>query len=84
MNKEYLREMVVMVQLVMPIRMLMAKKGVRTMVDLEEKTGVSRQVLDRLDKGKSKRLDFDTVIKLCKFFECSPGELLYIDNQKED
>jgi putative transcriptional regulator len=77
-------ELVAMTEIRVPLRMLMAKKGVRTMVDLEEKTGVSRQVLDRLDKGKSKRLDFDTVIKLCAFFECTVGELLYIDNQKED
>lgn len=64
------------------LRILMAKNGIRTMVELEEKTGVSRQVLDRLDKGKSKRLDFDTVVKLCSFFECNVGELLYIDSEK--
>jgi putative transcriptional regulator len=64
------------------LRILMAKKGVRTMVDLEEKTGVSRQVLDRLDKGKSKRLDFETVVKLCTFFECNVGELLYLEKEK--
>jgi putative transcriptional regulator len=66
------------------LRILMAKKGVRTMVDLEEKTGVSRQVLDRLDKGKSKRLDFETVTKLCVFFQCEVGDLLFLENQKED
>lgn len=53
------------------------------MVELEEKSGVSRQVLDRLDKGKSKRLDFETVVKLCTLFDCDPGDLLYIDEQKE-
>ncbi|NRD80329.1 helix-turn-helix transcriptional regulator [Bacillus sp. BRMEA1] len=63
------------------LRILMAKKGVRTMVELEEKTGVSRQVLDRLDKGKSKRLDFETVVKLCNFFECEVGDLLYLSEE---
>ena len=66
------------------LRILMAQKGVRTMVELEEKTGVSRQVLDRLDKGKSKRLDFETVVKLCTFFDCTPGDLLYLDEKGDD
>lgn len=73
-----------MTELKTNLRILMAKKGIRTMVELEEKTDVSRQVLDRLDKGKSKRLDFETVIKLCTFFECEVGELLYIGEPKED
>jgi putative transcriptional regulator len=63
------------------LRLFMAKKGVRTMVELEEKAGVSRQVLDRLEKNKSKRLDFETVTKLCLFFECEVGELFYIDEE---
>jgi putative transcriptional regulator len=61
------------------LRLFMAKKGVRTMVELEEKSGVSRQVLDRLEKNKSKRLDFDTVTKLCMFFECEVGDLFYLE-----
>lgn len=61
------------------LRLFMAKKGVRTMVELEEKSGVSRQVLDRLEKNKSKRLDFETVTKLCMFFECEVGDLFYLE-----
>ena len=63
------------------LRILMAKNGIRTMVELEEKSGVSRQVLDRLDKNKSKRLDFETVVKLCKLFDVDVGELLYLDEE---
>jgi putative transcriptional regulator len=63
------------------LRILMAKSGIRTMVELEEKSGVSRQVLDRLDKGKSKRLDFETVVKLCKLFDVDVGDLLYLDEE---
>jgi len=63
------------------LRILMAQSGIRTMVELEEKSGVSRQVLDRLDKNKSKRLDFETVTKLCTLFDCSVGELLYLKDE---
>jgi putative transcriptional regulator len=66
------------------LRLLMAKKGIRTMVELEEKSGVSRQVLDRLDKNKSKRLDFETIVKLCEFFECEVGDLLYLEREGEE
>jgi putative transcriptional regulator len=66
------------------LRLLMAKNGIRTMVELEEKSGVSRQVLDRLDKDKSKRLDFETVVKLCKLFNCDVGELLYLDKESRE
>lgn len=64
------------------IRLLMAKHDIPSIVELERRSGVSRQVLDRLIKGKSKRLDFDTVVKLCTLFECDPGDLFYIE--KED
>lgn len=70
-----------MVELKNNLRILMAKNGIRTMVELEEKSGVSRQVLDRLDKNKSKRLDFETVVKLCKLFDVDVGELLYLDEE---
>ncbi|MFC0188447.1 helix-turn-helix domain-containing protein [Fictibacillus aquaticus] len=66
------------------LRLLMAKKGVRTMVELEEKSGVSRQVLDRMDKNKSKRLDFDSIAKLCMFFGCEIGDLLYLAEEGEE
>ena len=59
----------------------MAKKGIRTITEIAELSGVSRQVLDRLDKDKSKRLDFETVVKLCDTFDVQPGELLYIDEE---
>lgn len=61
------------------LRILMAKHGIRSMVELERLSGVSRQVLDRLDKDKSKRLDFETVVKLCDLFNCTPGDLFYLD-----
>lgn len=66
------------------LRILMAQHGIRSMVELEAKSGVSRQVLDRLEKGKSKRLDFDTVVKLCNLFNCEVGDLLYVDKKEED
>jgi len=63
------------------VRILMAQNNIPSIVELERQSGVSRQVLDRLLKNKSKRLDFDTVIKLCKLFNCEVGDLLYIGKE---
>jgi len=65
------------------VRILMAQNNIPSIVELERQSGVSRQVLDRLLKNKSKRLDFDTVIKLCKLFNCEVGDLLYIDESNK-
>ncbi len=63
------------------VRILMAQSNIPSIVELERQSGVSRQVLDRLLKNKSKRLDFDTVIKLCKLFNCEVDDLLYIGKE---
>ena len=65
------------------VRILMAQNNIPSIIELERQSGVSRQVLDRLLKNKSKRLDFDTVIKLCKLFNCEVGDLLYIDESNK-
>lgn len=65
------------------IRILMAKNEIDSILELERRSGVSRQVLDRLIKGKSKRLDFDNVIKLCKVFDCQIGDLLYVEKEED-
>ncbi|MFD2658572.1 helix-turn-helix domain-containing protein [Gracilibacillus thailandensis] len=65
------------------IRILMAKHDIPSIIELERRSGVSRQVLDRLIKNKSKRLDFDTVVKLCNLFDCEPGDLFYIEKEED-
>jgi len=62
------------------VRILMAKNDINSITELSKRSGVSRQVLDRLIKGKSQRLDFDTVVKLCCTFNCEVGDLLYVDS----
>ncbi|WP_373896174.1 helix-turn-helix domain-containing protein [Virgibacillus sp. CBA3643] len=57
----------------------MAKNDIDSITELERRSGISRQVLDRFIKGKTQRLDFDTVIKLCDVFNCEVGDLIYVD-----
>ncbi|HDR7980283.1 TPA: helix-turn-helix transcriptional regulator [Bacillus cereus] len=50
--------------------------------DVHIKTGLNRNTISNLYHEKVKRIDFDTVDKLCILFDCEIGELL--EREKED
>lgn len=60
------------------LRLLMAQKNITTIKELSEKSKVSRQTIDKLVKNKSKRIDVDTVYKLCSVLDCDISELIEI------
>ncbi|WP_160203467.1 helix-turn-helix domain-containing protein [Priestia megaterium] len=60
----------------------MGKNNIRTIQELHEITGLSRTTLSRLINGKNTSITVDTLIKLCKTFECEIGELIVIDKEK--
>ena len=43
--------------------------------DVHILTGLSRSTVSSLYNDKTTRIDFDTLEKLCRLFECSAGEL---------
>lgn len=43
--------------------------------EIASSSGVSQSVISTLYAGKSKRIDFETIDKLCGFFSCEPGDL---------
>ena len=44
--------------------------------DLSRKTGIHRNMLSLLYFEKAKRVEFDVLEKLCRFFKCQIGEIL--------
>ncbi|HQA57146.1 MAG TPA: helix-turn-helix transcriptional regulator [Acetivibrio sp.] len=44
--------------------------------DIYEKTGLARSTIANLYHDKTQRIDYDTLEKLCKLFECSVGDIL--------
>ncbi len=44
---------------------------------LSEGTGLSRHTIRRLAENQTARVDLTTLDKLCKFFNCDVGDLLY-------
>ena len=55
---------------------LMATKRIRNVNRLSEETGIGTPTLYRLFDGTNTRIDYETIIKLCSFFNCSVGDLL--------
>ena len=54
---------------------LLAKKKWKV-ADAVRGTGISQSTLLKLYHEKTKGIDFDTIDKLCVFFDCEVGELL--------
>lgn len=59
------------------LSMLMGKHKL-TIQDVHEQTGLNRNTIANLYHEKVKRIDFDTIEKLCKACKCTIGELLTI------
>ncbi len=50
--------------------------------DVRERTGLSRNTISSLYNDKATRIDFATIVKLCKLFRCSVNELLILTEQE--
>jgi len=44
---------------------------------LADQTSLSSRTISRLAENQTARVDLTTLDKLCKFFECGVGDLLY-------
>jgi len=57
----------------------MGKKKM-TKLAVAKATGLSRVTIANLYSETATRIDYDTIEKLCRFFECEVGEMFYIDD----
>jgi len=62
---------------------LMAKNDIRTVSEVAKATNISGKALYNIINGKTRRIDFDTIEKLCKFFNCGVGDLLILEDIKK-
>lgn len=54
-----------------------------TLNEVSDETGISRPTLNRIANLAGYNTNTDTVNALCKYFSCTPGELLtYVDEEK--
>ena len=51
--------------------------------DVRDKTGLNRNTIANMYHEKGKGIDYETMEKLCKLFNCQPGDLFeYIPDQE--
>jgi DNA-binding Xre family transcriptional regulator len=50
---------------------------------VSEATGVGQKTLSALETGVSKGIEFNTMLRLCEFFKCTPGDLFVIEEESE-
>lgn len=52
--------------------------------DVHMKTGLARSTVTQLYHDKAKRIDYETIEKLCDLFDCSISELFVLDGKLEE
>ena len=52
-----------------------------TIEEVAEATGIARAALNRIELNQTERIDFDTIRKLCQFYEVPVGELLTMEEE---
>ena len=52
------------------------------MQDVFEKTGLARTTIANLYHDRTQRIDYDTLDKLCKLFDCSVGDVIEFSKEK--
>ena len=51
--------------------------------DVHAKTGLSRNAVSNLYNDKARRIDFETLEKLCRLFKCTVSDLIeFVDNEE--
>lgn len=71
-----------MIKLNLPV--LFAQKGIRV-ADADRLTDMGRSTLYRLYNNEVTRIDFDSLERLCKLLDCTPGDIiLYEDDNQTD
>lgn len=58
---------------------LMAEKKMRSISHLAKEVNLDRRTLTAIYDEKNKGIEYDTLIKLCNFFNCGIGDLLYLE-----
>jgi putative transcriptional regulator len=63
------------VSIVVKLDVMLAQRKARSK-DLAAYVGITEANLSLLKQGKVKGVRFDTLMKICEFLDCQPGDLL--------
>jgi putative transcriptional regulator len=48
-------------------------------IDVAREIGVNRNAIDLLYKDEAKKVDIEVLDKLCKYFKCTPNDILVFE-----
>lgn len=63
-------------QIIVTLDVMMARRKVKGK-DLAEYIGITEANLSLLKQGHVKGIRFETLIKICDYLDCQPGDILY-------
>jgi len=64
-------------EVVVTLDVMLATRKVRSK-ELAEFVGITEANLSLLKSGKVKGIRFETLVKICEFLECEPGDILKV------
>jgi putative transcriptional regulator len=64
-------------EIVVTLDVMLATRKVRSK-DLAEFVGITEANLSLLKSGKVKGIRFETLVKICEFLACEPGDILKV------
>jgi putative transcriptional regulator len=62
------------------VRTIAETQGIKTAAALTELTGLNKNTIGGIWNGTSTRVDRLTLLKLCRTLDCTPGELLLLED----
>ncbi|MBS0417879.1 MAG: helix-turn-helix transcriptional regulator [Proteobacteria bacterium] len=67
-------------QIVVTLDVMLARRKVKSK-DLAAHIGITEANLSLLKQGHVKGVRFDTLLKMCDYLDCQPGDLLYFERE---
>ncbi|WP_448549742.1 helix-turn-helix domain-containing protein [Thalassotalea fusca] len=62
--------------------LLLVKRQI-TLTELSEKVDITIANLSKLKCGRAKAIRFSTLIKICQVLQCTPGDLISLENTQQ-
>ena len=61
------------------LHILMGEHKIRSISQLSKETGLSRPTLTKIYDNETNRIEFETIEKLCTFFNCEIDDLMVLE-----
>jgi putative transcriptional regulator len=66
------------------LHILMGEKKIKSINQLSNETGISRLTLTNIYNESGKAIEYETMHKLCDYFNCTVGDLLVYEKDKRE